>query len=201
MIRLFGSKVYISIFALILVAAAALSADAPFLYIALFSAFLHELGHITVMRLFRADIAKVSIYPFGADIRADTSHLGYGAEALVALAGPLVSAVLALIFFILTRAFQNIYFFASATANLLFFAVNIFPVKGLDGGRILLSLLLMRFDFSMAYTIFYCISAAAFGALCTFSLALLYFSGYNLSLVLICIYLYISEYSKQKILG
>lgn len=201
MIRLFGSKVYISIFALILIATMAFSADAPILYIALSCAFLHELGHITVMRLFRADIAKVSIYPFGADIRADTSHLGYGAEALVALAGPLVSAVLALIFFITAKVLPNIYFFAAAITNLLFFAVNIFPVKGLDGGRILLSLLLMRFDFSMAYTIFYFISAASFGVLCAFSLAILYFSGYNLSLVLICIYLYISEYSKQKILG
>ncbi len=201
MIRLFCGKVHISIFALILIGFMAFSSDAPFLYIALGSALCHELGHLFSMRLFGARTVKISIYPFGADITANTSQLGYGAEAAVAAAGPLISAVLALILALLCSFFPHIYIVAASASNFLFFAVNIFPVKGLDGGRILLSLLLMKLDFSKAYSIFHCISTAAFGALCIFALTLLWYTGYNLSLVLICVYLFISEYSKQKILG
>ncbi len=201
MIRLFGGRVHISVFALLLFAAVCFSADAPFLFIALGSALLHELGHLFCMRLFRASIARVSIYPFGADISADTQRLGYGAEAVLAASGLCVSAVLAVVFVILYYIFPNIYLLAAAVTNFLFFSVNAFPVKGLDGGRIILSLLLMKLEFSKAYSIYSCICTAAFGVLCLFAFALLWYTNYNLSLVLICVYLFLSEYAKQKLFG
>ena len=201
MIKLFCGRLQVSVFALLLFFAVCFSADAPFLFIALFSALLHEMGHLLTMHLFGARVVRISIYPFGVDISADTQQLGYGAEAVVATSGICISAVLAVGFFVAFGALRNIYLLAAVVTNSLFFLVNAFPVRGLDGGRILLSLLLMKLDFSKAYSIFSCVSAASFGLLCFFAFVLLWYTNYNLSLVFICTYLFISEYAKQKIFG
>lgn len=199
MIRLFGSRIYISVFAILLFVIIGFSYDAPFLYIALCSALFHELSHVFAMKLFGSEILAVSIYPFGADIRAKISQLTYRQEALVALLGPLASFVLFCIFLFLFIWLDNIYILSAAVSNFLFFAVNIFPVRGLDGARVLYALLMAKLDFPTGYKIFAYISTVAFGFLCAFALYLIYISRYNLSLVFICAYLFISEYTRQKL--
>ncbi len=199
MIRLFKTRVYVSIFAILLFALISFSCDAPFLYIAIGSALFHEMGHIFAMRLFGVGISAVNIYPFGADISADTSPLSYRSEIIVALSGPCVSLALCAVFYILFITYNNVYILAALVSNLLFFAVNIFPVRGLDGARALQAFLLGRFDFAKGYKIFAYVSTGAFALLCLFALFLLYVTGYNLSLVFICAYLFVSEYARQKI--
>ena len=201
MVKLFAGKVRISVFVPLLCVVAMFSSDAVFLYIILCCAAFHEFGHLLAMRLLGAEFRYISIYPFGVDIRTDTSHLSYGQEAVVALAGPFASVALALVSAGLYFFLPGIYSGAVTVTNLLFFAVNIFPVRGLDGGRILLSLLFMRFEFSKAYRIYLFVSTGAFAVLCMAALIILFLTGYNLSLAFMCVYLFLSEYSRQKLLG
>lgn len=200
MIRVFGSKLYVSVFTLLLIAVISISVDAVFFYIAVVSALMHELAHIVGLRLYNVSISRISVYPFGVAITADTSSLSYKREMLVAALGPIMSLLLSVVSFMFWNyAAGGIYLFAFFISNFIFFCVNIFPIKGLDGGRLLLSVLMMKLDIYVALRIYDFVSTAAFGLLCLASLAVLWASGYNLSLVFICAYLYISEYAKQKL--
>lgn len=199
MIRLFGSKLYVSIFTLLLIAVISISVDAVFFYISVGAALMHELAHIIGLKLYHVKVERISIYPFGVAIKADTSALSYRREMIVAVSGPVMSLLLSVISFVFWNNGGGIYLFAFCVSNFLFFCINIFPVKGLDGGRLLLSALMMKLDISAALRVYDFISTAALGLLCFASLAILWASGYNLSLVFICAYLYISEYVKQKL--
>ncbi len=199
MIRLFKSKIYISIFALILVLIIALSVDAAFFYTALLGALLHEFAHIAVMKMLGAKLIRVSIYPFGADINADTSALSYKSETAIFLAGPAVSLVLTVIAFIFYIRLGGIYILSFSISNFLFFFINILPVKGLDGGRALESILFEKYDLVTAEKMADTVSTVFFIFLCILALLLIFLSGYNLSLAFICAYLFISEYVKQRL--
>lgn len=198
MIRVFGSKLYISVFALMIAAILVFSVDATFFYIAIAGALIHELAHVAAMKKLGAKILRIFVYPFGADIKADTSQLSYRAEMVVAAAGPAASFLLSLLSYIIYSRTDMVLFLAAALSNFVFFAVNILPVRGLDGGRILISVLMLHCSDEHAYKLYDMISTAAFGFLCLLSLVFLYLSGYNISLVFVCAYLFISGYTKQK---
>lgn len=199
MIRLFSSKIYISVFTLALLCILSFSYDAIFLYIAIFSAFAHEMGHLVFMNHYKVEISRISIYPFGVDIRTDSKNIGYIQEAIISISGTAISFILFLISALFFRFFPKIEIFAFLISNFMFFIVNFLPVKGLDGGNALLSLLLLKYDFTKAYRIFSNISTVAFTVLCFFAFYLIYVTRYNLSLLFICIYLFISEYIRQKL--
>jgi len=201
MIRLFGSKVYVSVFAFVILVAVSLSVDAVFFYIAIFGAVLHEAAHLIAMRLCGAPLIRISIYPCGADIVADMSRLSPKSEAIIAAAGPIASISVSVLSFLMWKNTDIIYLLAGAVSNLVLFCVNAFPVKGLDGGRVLFSLLLMKYDVIRALGISDVVSTVAFCVLCVLSIVLLHISGYNLSLVFVCTYLFISEYARQKMCG
>ncbi|MBE6703726.1 MAG: hypothetical protein E7583_00540 [Ruminococcaceae bacterium] len=198
MIRLFRSRIYISIFALLLVPMLALSHDALFLCIALSGALFHEFAHITAMMIFGASIIRISVYPCGADIRADTSRLSYKSEIAVFLSGPLASLVLCVTAFVFYGFMHGAYILFFAVSNLMFFFVNILPVTGLDGGRALEVLLYTKYDLSFAQKVCDTLSTIAFALLCILALLMLFLSGYNISLVFICAYLFLSGFVKQK---
>ncbi len=199
MIRLFASKIYISVFALILIFILSFSYDAVYLYIMFFCAFLHEAGHLVFMKHYGVEISRISIYPFGVDMRTDSKNLGYAQEAIISISGTATSFILFLISLPLFRLYPKLSVFAFLTSNFMFFIVNFLPVKGLDGGNALFSLLLMKYDFTKAYRIFSHISTVAFALLCFFAFCLIYVTKYNLSLLFICVYLFISEYIRQKL--
>lgn len=198
MIRLFKSRVYVSVFTVILLLLITFSVDAPFFYIAIFCAFLHELAHAAVMRACGVKIDRISVYPFGVDIKAEGDTVSYSAEILYLLAGPCANLVLGLLFLLALKLFPNVYLLAACIANFLMLALNIMPVRGLDGGRALFAFLLSRLDFTPACKIFSAVSTLAFGIICFGAFSLIYVTGYNLSLVFICIYMFFSEYIKSK---
>ena len=199
MIRVFKTKIYVSPFALILMTALAFSKDALLLYMVLGSACIHEAAHILCIKLLGAEIQRVSIYPFGADMQMESSCLSYKKEVWVALSGPFASLFAAIVSSIFLSWFSNVYMLFLQIANFAFFAVNILPVRGLDGGRALLCLLLSKLEFSSAYKIYMIVSSAAFGILCVLSIFVLYATKYNLSLVFMCAYLFVAQYSREKV--
>jgi Zn-dependent protease/CBS domain-containing protein len=108
---------------------------------------LHELGHALTARLFKIRTRDIVLYPFGGI----ASLMGEGRpkeEFFIAVAGPLVNLVLALI----CAPFMNFNFLDSSAdapsfatrlflANVTLALFNLIPALPMDGGRILRSLL------------------------------------------------------------
>ncbi|HHY76773.1 MAG TPA: hypothetical protein GX500_08440 [Firmicutes bacterium] len=118
----------------------------------------HELGHIFAAALMGAEITRIEVWPFGASAKLERSwQLTPYADAVVALAGPLNSGLLASV----ASAFQRGLIQSGSLVtpstyplldllikvNLGIFLVNLIPCLPLDGGRILRSRLALRMGY------------------------------------------------------
>lgn len=92
---------------------------------------LHELGHSVVARAKGSYIHEIVLYPFGGAAKIANIPSKPMDEILVALAGPVVSLALALIF----NQIELLRFLGFLNGMLFFF--NILPVFPMDGGRVL----------------------------------------------------------------
>lgn len=112
------------------------------------AALLHELGHFAALRLYGIPVRRVDLEPMGARIVYDDALCPLRASAWIAVSGALVnlSACTAVSLFLVFG------FFGAYQLPLLFFALangflallNLLPWETLDGGRLLLTLLLLR---------------------------------------------------------
>ena len=151
-------------------------------------ALLHELAHILTILFFNNRMFSFQGKAVGFSIT--TNALGYKQEAIVCLAGPLFSLFCFLLFAALSyfnHMPKQLVFIAAC--NLSLFLINILPLYPLDGGRALLCLLSLKFQQHRAYIITKIISYIFLLPLCILSVIILVETGYNLSLIIICIYL------------
>jgi Zn-dependent protease len=105
----------------------------------------HEMGHALVARRLGISVDGITLWVFGGIARLRSDATSPGAEAKVAIAGPVVSLVLALAFGGATFALDTlsgpplvegaVAWLAASNAILLLF--NLLPAFPLDGGRIL----------------------------------------------------------------
>ena len=115
-------------------------------------AVLHELGHMLAGILLGSKVKNISIMPLGLSI-------GFGIEAkdynkrinkgnllnlkriIIALAGPMVNFLIAILFFLFPFQFLMFKVQYIIYANLLIGFFNLLPIYPLDGGRIIKELL------------------------------------------------------------
>jgi Zn-dependent protease len=107
----------------------------PF-FVMLFSASLHEAGHIFMMRTLGYRVRRVDILPMGALIVCPEGIPDYD-EMKIALAGPLVSLFLALVSSLWFLESKSAISLLTTLINLVFGAFNLLPVRKLDGGKAL----------------------------------------------------------------
>ena len=99
---------------------------------------LHELGHSLVARAKGGYIHEIVLYPFGGAAKISNLPKRPADEILIALAGPAVSLVLALLF----RNAELLFYLG--WLNLMLFFFNMLPVFPMDGGRVLRAALSLR---------------------------------------------------------
>ena len=164
--------------------------------IIMFFCFLHEFGHIITAKLFKMQIEKIEILPCGFS----ASFFSYNSsgfpkgfsmkELVVALAGPIVSLILALSFqyiddtnfTILTK--QEIVY-----SNILILIFNLLPLYPLDGGRILKNILNIKLKGNNTDNIINKVSSVTIILLTIVSsIAVYYFK--NIAIFLVCIFLW-----------
>ena len=115
------------------------------------SVVLHELGHSLTARRYGVNVRRITLWFLGGVAEFEEMPRQRGAEAVVAIAGPLVSFALAGMFWAVT-AFAPLddapyvrliagYLYA---INLMLGLFNLLPALPMDGGRILRSLLALR---------------------------------------------------------
>ncbi len=106
---------------------------------------LHELGHSVVARKYGIPIRGITLFLFGGVAEMDDEPHEARSEFLMAIAGPIMSMLLAVLFFggyLLTRNHESIAAVAGvvgylAWLNGLLAVFNMVPAFPLDGGRVL----------------------------------------------------------------
>lgn len=108
----------------------------------------HELGHAVIARLYRVEVKEITLWFLGGLAQFDELPRQRGAEAVVAIAGPITSALLAVLCWGLWRGAEGagpLFVLSYLTVTNGFLALfNLLPALPLDGGRVLRSLLALR---------------------------------------------------------
>ena len=171
---------------------------------------LHELGHSLTARRFNIPTKKITLLPIGGVASIEKMPEKPSQELLVALAGPAVNVVLAMLLYLVVPiqtymsldaanlenllsapSLQTLLFYLFI-ANVMLVLFNMIPAFPMDGGRVLRALLSYRMDRVKATDI-----AASIGqvfAVIFFVLGLLY----NPFLVLIALFIFIGAYGENQ---
>ncbi len=110
------------------------------------SVLLHELGHATAARHYHIPVREITLFIFGGVAQIQEEPKSAWSEFWIALAGPVVSLALGLLFNALALAASSIsqvyaIFSYLGYVNLALFAFNLIPGFPLDGGRVLRAIL------------------------------------------------------------
>ena len=102
----------------------------------LFAVLLHESAHLLLMGWFGVPVREVRLSPFGIVMKGDFSRCPYSAEALIHGAGGCANLLCAMVLALCGKP-------DAADIHILLGLYNLMPLRGFDGGRMLLSLLLL----------------------------------------------------------
>ncbi len=152
--------------------------------IMLFSAFCHELGHLTALKKCRRRARRIDILPMGALIVCPEG-IPDRDECLIALFGPLASLLLFSVFGLLYCVFGSVFFLFGAVINAVLGFFNLIPISKLDGGKALLCFLLWKKGKEKAEQICSAISLAALGLVTMSVIAVICLSSFNLGVIIL----------------
>ncbi len=134
--KIFSTEINVSFF-FMAVLTLALIIDKTGFVLPVFSATaLHEAGHLAAMFVLRCQPKKINLIPGSIQIVRGFGVKKEG-ELFILLSGPLSNLFFAAIAFILYYFLRVSYLISFSAINLLIFAFNLLPVRGLDGGSIL----------------------------------------------------------------
>ena len=106
----------------------------------LLAAIIHELGHLLASLLCRIPILRFRIGILGARLTTKSESYSYLSEILLCAGGPLINLLCAFLAHSLLPVTNECQLFVQASLTLGLF--NLLPIRTLDGGRIVESLLL-----------------------------------------------------------
>ena len=159
----------------------------------MFFCIIHELGHIIMGLLLKLKPEKLEIMPCGLAIcfKANSGESKLEIKnILIALAGPLISLTLAIVYTYID--IQPVYITKEniVYSNILILLFNLMPLYPLDGGRIIKGILHIKFGEDESLEIINKISNVTMIAITIISsIAVYYFK--NIAIFLICLFLWI----------
>lgn len=158
---------------------------------------LHEFGHIWAARHYGIRTPDVTLLPIGGVAAIERMPEKPSQEIVVALAGPAVNLVIAVVLALVLglrfdagqislAAVQSSFLAQIAIANIVLLLFNLIPAFPMDGGRVLRALLAMGLGYARGTKV-----AAAIGQVLAVGFALLGFMG-NPMLILIAIFIFLA---------
>ena len=166
----------------------------PVALICFVTALLHECGHIFCASKMGFECEKIKIMPYGAAAVCALDGIRAGDEIKLALAGPLVNAVICVFlaglwwFFPETYAYTDYVLYANASMLI----VNLLPAYPLDGGRVAGCLLTKLFGKKISHIVLK-VTAGLIAAGLTVAF---FFTGYNPTLLFFAAFLVCSIFEK-----
>lgn len=155
------------------------------------AAAVHEIAHIVAFAACGERIEKIRLLPFGISVSlCSVTDVSCVKEIVAALAGIVANTVFGFAALAVGKT-ENVLgseFFAAC--NFALAAVNLFPVLPLDGGRALYFLLLTRHSPRRAHIVTVVVSFVFLVPLTVLAVLLVIKTGYNFSLLMICVYLF-----------
>ena len=172
---------------------------------------LHELGHALAARRYGVSTRNIVLLPIGGVANLERMPDEPREELVVALAGPAVNVVIAVVLALIIAAtggfpdrevLESItlptgrnFLFSLFSINLLLVLFNLIPAFPMDGGRVLRALLSMKFDRARATNI-----AARLGQLLAIGFVFLGFYG-NFWLVFIGLFIFLGAGGENRMVG
>lgn len=160
---------------------------------------LHELGHAVVARRFGVQVKDITLMFLGGVVQFDEMPRQRGAEAIVAIAGPITSLLIAGVCWLALQVVPgglNAVLFVLAFLtfqNTLLALFNLLPALPLDGGRVLRSLLALRLPYLRATEI-----AAGVSRVIALLLGIYGVLNLNLLLVILAFFIYTAVRSETE---
>lgn len=152
---------------------------------------LHELAHAYVAKKLGYGLNKIWILPYGACVSFKNYCFSPSDEIKIAIAGPVMNAILLAITVMLWWIFPQTYVFSYtfALSNFSLLIFNLLPAFPLDGGRILTSFLKLKFKEKTVYKVS-CIINLIFSLIFLIIFIISAFFQINFSFGLIAIFLF-----------
>ncbi len=185
----FGIKTEVT-FAFFAVLCVMLLFDKSGLFIPVFTAaVLHETGHIFCMWVQNNAPTEIKLIPAGVKIYAKQGKT-YIRDIWVSLCGPLVNILAFLGLYLNYFLYQKERVLYFAVSNLILGVINLLPVKGLDGGNILLFAVSKRKGCNKGERALFVSSVLVLFIILTVIFYLGFRKQFNLSLLIIFLYLF-----------
>ena len=195
-VRAFSLKISFSFFAVLCVML--LLREKQTALVCFFSAMLHELGHLTFLRFFGARVSALSFGAAGVVIeRADAFLLPAAQEALCALGGVFVNALLCLLSLLFHTFLPEKTVWTLFLSNALLGALNLLPVYPLDLWRALHAVLEPRLSPERLDAVMQSVSLSFLAAFAVFCAAFQRCIGRNVSLLAVLGYLLIMNLKRR----
>jgi len=163
------------------------------------SVLIHELGHALTARAYKVQTREITLWLLGGVAQLEQMPRTRGAEAAIAIAGPVVSVLLSGFFGVLrglvpdTATEGQFVLGYLSLVNLSLALFNLLPALPLDGGRILRSLLALYKPYLEATSI-----AAAVSKILAFGLGLLGLFVGNLLMLLIALFIFMAASAEAE---
>lgn len=194
--KLFGTKIYVS-FLFTATLCLMLIFDRTGLALpTLFAIFIHETAHLFAMWALDCAPKQIRLIPASVQIVSDFSA-GYNRDIAVSVMGPLSNILLFGCLYLNHLCYGNQGSLIYALLNLIIGFFNLLPVTGLDGGRILYSLLAKHQDPNRANVILKIITLIFAAAALFLAVTLTIRGKLNLSLYIIVLYLVVISILKR----
>ena len=166
------------------------------LMLTIITSLLHECGHLIIMvitnnkpQVLRFELTGINI------IRTQNTNISLKNELFIALGGPIINATLFILCCFLLSVYENETLMTFACINLILLTFNLLPIKRLDGGMALYFLLSQKLETDLCRRIMQIISCCFICLVYMWGFYVLVSTHYNLSVLIVAIFLTLSMFS------
>lgn len=197
--NIFGIKIEIT-FLFVALIAFIVSLNVPSnVLITVFTSLLHETGHILMMSVLGNKPQSVRFEITGINItRQQNIKISIKNEVLIALGGPIINLFCLIASSMILCVYNSETVMTFACINLILMTLNLLPVKRLDGGTALFFLLSQKYDNEQASKSLKITSVVFLVFIYAWAFYCLFNSGYNISLIIIAIFLTLSAFGSNE---
>lgn len=162
---------------------------------------IHELGHVTAASIFRFRVKEIQLLPFGGvAVLDEIGTVPSWQEVLVIVAGPLQNVLM----FLFALAGQTFGFWSETwtnyfvEVNLMILLFNLLPILPLDGGKLMQILCGLWMSYYQTLHVTFIVSILLGSLMIAVSLGLWGTYGIDLNLLMIGIFLFVSNWSDYR---